>query len=58
MVEQPVVDMGKAARLFFERLAQAVDVEHKRKAQVSTRLIVRAATGPLVDKGGQRAKQE
>ena len=57
-VEQPMVDMGKvAATPVFQLLAQPGNMEIERIVQVPTRLIVRASTGPIVEKGGFTRKR-
>jgi DNA-binding LacI/PurR family transcriptional regulator len=57
-VEQLMVDMGKAAATpVFQLLAQPGDMEIERIVRVPTRLIVRASTGPIVEKGGFTRKR-
>jgi LacI family transcriptional regulator len=57
-VEQPMVAMGKVgATLVFQRLAQPGDIECERIVRVPTRLVGHAATLPMREKGGLKAKR-
>jgi DNA-binding LacI/PurR family transcriptional regulator len=50
-VEKPMIDINHAAAsLIFERLAQPDNVKLERMARVPPRLIVRASTGPMVER--------
>jgi DNA-binding LacI/PurR family transcriptional regulator len=57
-VEQPIVDMGKAAATpVFQLLARPGDMEIERMERMPMRLTVRASTGSMVEKGGFTRKR-